>query len=525
MMQARSTKHEIRNKFKIGNQNVSNSRFGRFANLEFRFLNLFRISCFGFGIFCFVSGVLFASETPPIPRIVGGTLVPASDFPSVGIIFDSSGTFSCSGTLIDPTHVLTAGHCATDMNTGKPLPDLNGRFELNGTVYQTSHIFVHPSFNINLLGIDGIFDAAIFELNLPVVGVTPSAINRQPVSIGTKVVLAGYGLTGSGKAAKLKHAPPPGFISKGSNIIDSVSVSQLTWTYNLTSSSNAPGDSGGPAFVDNGDGNMAIAGLTSEGETDGNKISFGARNFDTRVDTMTDWIDFVLTGSSPNQSPVIVSPISTDQNPASAGQSVQFSVAAVDPDNTTLLYVWDYGDGLSDLGATPNHVFAIPGTYNVSVTATDGVNAAVSTATIVVNPLGLGALSIDKLQIGLNFSRAGNDTVAFQADLNKMGNPLSLPAVGVLRVGHLTIPVQIDSKGRGRASGSTFVLDTRNGKFTAQVRHGNFGPDLGKDGLLAIDVANAPVTLSVDLVLNGIQFSATRQALYSARLGRSGRLK
>ena len=42
-------------------------------------------------------------------RIVNGT--PTSGFPSVGLVGDSRGSF-CSGTLISPTHVLTAGHCA-----------------------------------------------------------------------------------------------------------------------------------------------------------------------------------------------------------------------------------------------------------------------------------------------------------------------------------------------------------------------------------------------------------------------------
>src|SRR5437016_5174301 len=118
---------------------------------------------------------LAADNAPIAPtassRIVGGTLVSASTFPSVGLVFDSSGSFTCSGTLIDATHVLTAGHCATDMMSGKPLPDANGRFSINGNIYQTAHIFVHPTFNLNLLGNDGIFDAAIFELTMPVLGV------------------------------------------------------------------------------------------------------------------------------------------------------------------------------------------------------------------------------------------------------------------------------------------------------------------------------------------------------------------
>jgi PKD repeat protein len=464
--------------------------------------------------------------TPPSSRIVGGTLVPASDFPSVGIVFDSTGMFTCTGTLLDATHVLTAGHCATDMDTGKPLPDANGRFALNGNVYETTHIFVHPTFNLNLLGTDGIFDAAIFELALPVTGVTPSPINRQPVTVGTPVTLVGYGLTGSGKNAKLKRTPPPGMISKGTNTVQSVTVSQLTWMYQPPSdASNAPGDSGGPAFIDQGNGALAIAGITSEGETNGNTISSGAQNFDTRIDTIAPWIDFILTGSSSNQPPVIVSPVSSDQNPVAAGAVVQFSVVASDPDDPTLFYVWDFGDGSGDTGQTPPHIFSIPGTYTVTATATDGIGAATSTETVIVTPLATGGLSIDRMVLGVNFAKAGQDSLSLQANIQPPAGALRLPATGVLRVGSVTLPLMLAAKGQEKSDVGTFKLDLNSGKFTASARHGQFSQSWAKDGLIDADVTSIPITMEVDLVLNGILFSTTRQLSYAARQGKSGRAK
>ena len=47
--------------------------------------------------------------------VIGGT---AADFPDLVALRDASGTLLCSGTLIAPDAVLTAGHCArTDLVT------------------------------------------------------------------------------------------------------------------------------------------------------------------------------------------------------------------------------------------------------------------------------------------------------------------------------------------------------------------------------------------------------------------------
>ncbi len=42
-----------------------------------------------------------------------------------------------------------------------------------------------------------------------------------------------------------------------------------------------------------------------------------------------------------------------------------------DTDGTVTAYAWDFGDGTNGSGATPSHVFAVPGTYTVALTVTD----------------------------------------------------------------------------------------------------------------------------------------------------------
>ena len=56
-----------------------------------------------------------------------------------------------------------------------------------------------------------------------------------------------------------------------------------------------------------------------------------------------------------------------------------------DPDNDSLTYLWDFGDGTSGSGAAPIHSYAVAGVYTVSLVVNDGEfdsTAATSTATI-----------------------------------------------------------------------------------------------------------------------------------------------
>lgn len=60
----------------------------------------------------------------------------------------------------------------------------------------------------------------------------------------------------------------------------------------------------------------------------------------------------------------------TPQNP-SAGTEVTFKAKATDPDGEVESFQWDFGDGGTAEGATTTHTFEEPGSYTVSVTATD----------------------------------------------------------------------------------------------------------------------------------------------------------
>ena len=214
-------------------------------------------------------------------RIVDGTRT--SDFSAVGIIGDQSNGPGCTGTLISPTHVLTAAHCSVTQR-GRPLADTSGTFQVGGRTYQTERVFVHPGYDNNSLA----NDIAIFQLREPVVGITPESISRVAPRVGQQLTLVGFGAGGTGATG---HTGDFGTKRVGQTPIDRVTATEIQWTFDRGESNTAPGDSGGPAFVTI-NGARYLAGVTSYGEND--NAGFGDRSGDTRVDVFAAWIDSIV---------------------------------------------------------------------------------------------------------------------------------------------------------------------------------------------------------------------------------------
>jgi PKD repeat protein len=59
-----------------------------------------------------------------------------------------------------------------------------------------------------------------------------------------------------------------------------------------------------------------------------------------------------------------------------------------DPDGTALTYVWNFGDGATSAAANPVHVYANPGTYTVTLTATNaaGLSSSMSHQVVAASP-------------------------------------------------------------------------------------------------------------------------------------------
>ncbi len=140
--------------------------------------------------------------------------VPDSPFAGVGSLYVHFGDIGAltSGTLLDPTHVLTAAHsfdvdddgmidaqwALFILNDDNPASDFDGARVIPG-----SEIHMHPDFtgfgnpSVN-------DDIAILELAVPVDGVPTYTLLDTPLEGGEEIVLAGYGCSADGLSVDYK---------------------------------------------------------------------------------------------------------------------------------------------------------------------------------------------------------------------------------------------------------------------------------------------------------------------------------
>ncbi|MCW2955015.1 MAG: peptidase and chymotrypsin/Hap [Conexibacter sp.] len=246
--------------------------------------------------------------------IVGGTSAPAGSWPWVAYIeaqtsADGSG-FACTGTVVAPSLVLTAGHCAVD-DAGATVPAgdyavLTGALNLDdisgGQVLAVSRVIPAPTFDRTTLH----DDAALLVLAsptsapaIPLAGPSDGAL----VTAGTGSAIAGWGLTngadGTSAASRLQQATTSIVTDRtctrayGSGSYDAASmVCGSDTATRATSTCN--GDSGGPLLAKRGDGTWVESGITSWG-ADG--CSPSLPSVFTRVSHVSGWIQQQIAGA------------------------------------------------------------------------------------------------------------------------------------------------------------------------------------------------------------------------------------
>jgi secreted trypsin-like serine protease len=244
---------------------------------------------------------------PAQASIIHGSVASIEDFPSLAFILarhSKDEGFACTGTVIAPRVVLTAGHCVQDLNLGGFTPPgeyevatgrANPRQDEGGEVMKVSATHVFPGFDPgNTHG-----DAALLIL------ATPTSAPAIPLATeadstlygsGTQVTLAGWGLTRFGA-----KSAPESLRSTATVVLDPAACKRQTRSFYRSYSSAVEmcttdppdrlnggcfGDSGGPAIAHRADGSAVEIGVTSTG---GPGCSTRLPNIFTRADLLSTW--------------------------------------------------------------------------------------------------------------------------------------------------------------------------------------------------------------------------------------------
>lgn len=221
--------------------------------------------------------------------IVGGTTVLPGEWPDTVAVLGKNG--SCSGTLIAPDVVLTAGHCA-DIEPVAIIANTIDYAHAGGTRVAVESTVAYPSWQTT-------YDVSIIVLANEVTGVEPRAAGTgctfEGFKANTNVRLVGFGATdmqGTVSNTQLKEAmttvtdpvcsggngcnsmvaPGGEFVAGGSGTADSCF-----------------GDSGGPVYLETAGGPVVI-GAVSRG-VDNAQTPCGGGGIYVRTDKIIQWIE------------------------------------------------------------------------------------------------------------------------------------------------------------------------------------------------------------------------------------------
>jgi Trypsin len=225
----------------------------------------------------------------PADAIVGGALPSDQGIGrAVVTIVGSGGTF-CSGALIAPDLVLTAGHC---VQPGSVYKILEYGPDKQPLLRDTKNVAFHPGFDMKAINAHrASADVALLQLETPPRDKRPAAFGapKTPLAAGNRFVIAGVGVTirGEGKSggtiriADLVATGQPGSLQI--RLVDPVGQGTKPGLGACT------GDSGAPVFEDRPDAPVII-GVVSWSTGPNGSAGCGGLTGVTPLTLYRDWI-------------------------------------------------------------------------------------------------------------------------------------------------------------------------------------------------------------------------------------------
>jgi secreted trypsin-like serine protease len=237
--------------------------------------------------------------------IVGGAPAEDGTYPWLAYIWRKTGeeTFVCSGTVVAPNVVLTAGHCAEQLTTGVPYEPsdyvvVTGNVDWTAsprTLSGVARVIVYPGFDRSSL----VGDAALLVLSTPT-SQPALTLASYPSDVallagGTSAIVAGWGETkkeAKDATTRLQWAPTvmqlPGYCESNQFTSPFYERYELCATYPPKFETGVCfGDSGGPLIAQALSGEDVELGLVSRGY---GECSTQYPTVFTRADLIAPWV-------------------------------------------------------------------------------------------------------------------------------------------------------------------------------------------------------------------------------------------